>query len=279
VQWRPDLVHILTLHNFIGLGPVQWLRDNGVPHLWTLMDYWPFCGNRNMLKDFVECERCAGVTASCDGDCLSGPAPSAWREIVNGSPVIAMNEHTAGIFRRNGLRADYVVECGIDTEAFRPGERGAEPTLYTSSAWAAHPVKGMHVLRKAINGSAYTVHLLTNVPRERVAEELRKADVYVFSTCYDETFGLCLTEAMASGCACIASDVAGPRAQIEDGVTGLLVPPRDAGALRAAIDRVMGDPELRATLGRNAAAHVAAEHTLDTFGRRLEAVYREVCNG
>ena len=55
---------------------------------------------------------------------------------------------------------------------------------------------------------------MAGLPREKVAEGLKKAHIYVFPSVYEETWGLCLNEAMASGCACIASDVAGARAQI-----------------------------------------------------------------
>jgi trehalose synthase len=64
-----------------------------------------------------------------------------------------------------------------------------------------------------------------------------------------EGFGLTVTEAMWKGRPVIASAVGGIRDQIVDGVNGLLIPPHDLDALAAALERMLGDPELAAHLG------------------------------
>jgi glycosyltransferase involved in cell wall biosynthesis len=79
---------------------------------------------------------------------------------------------------------------------------------------------------------------------------------------------------MSYGRAVVASDVGGLRDLVRDGETGLVVPPRDPAALRAAIDRLLGDPALRARLGAAAREHV---RTLCDWGRITEqtiGVYR-----
>jgi glycosyltransferase involved in cell wall biosynthesis len=64
-----------------------------------------------------------------------------------------------------------------------------------------------------------------------------------------EGYGVAAREAMAWGRPVVASAVGGLMDAVEDGVTGLLVPPGDVAALRAAIERLLGDAELRARLG------------------------------
>jgi glycosyltransferase involved in cell wall biosynthesis len=64
-----------------------------------------------------------------------------------------------------------------------------------------------------------------------------------------EGYGVAVREAMAWGRPVVASAVGGLTDAVEDGVTGLLVPPGDVARLRAAIERLLGDPELRARLG------------------------------
>ncbi|MFL5950866.1 MAG: glycosyltransferase family 4 protein [Gaiellaceae bacterium] len=64
-----------------------------------------------------------------------------------------------------------------------------------------------------------------------------------------EGFGVACLEAMAHGRPVVASAVGGLKDLVVDGETGLLVPPRDAAALRTALDRLLGDPELRLKLG------------------------------
>jgi len=95
--------------------------------------------------------------------------------------------------------------------------------------------------------------------------------IYVLSTHY-EGMPLALVEAMAAGCACIASDVVGVRGVVEDGVTGLLVPEGDAQALAKAIARLLQDPALAARLGAAARERALAEHGLALMRERYEAL-------
>jgi len=67
---------------------------------------------------------------------------------------------------------------------------------------------------------------------------------------YREAQGLTILEAMALSRPVVASNVGGIPEMVEDGVTGLLVPPRDAGALAAAIVRLLRDHPLADTLAR-----------------------------
>ncbi len=67
-----------------------------------------------------------------------------------------------------------------------------------------------------------------------------------------EGYGVAAREAMAHGRPVIATAVGGLLDAVEDGVTGVRVPPRDPVALRAAIERLLGDGKLRSTLGASA---------------------------
>ena len=80
-------------------------------------------------------------------------------------------------------------------------------------------------------------------------------------------------EAMASGRAVVATDVGGMSDLVIDGTTGLLVPPADVGALAAAIDRLLGDPALRARLGAEASRVVLGEYSIARMIERTERLY------
>jgi len=277
-EYMPDVCHIMTIHNFIGLRPALWLQQNKIPHVWSLMDYWPFCGGRMLLTDGDR--SCAAVEGVCDGNCDGHPAPARFREIVNGSPVLALNRHSAAIYERHGIPVYAVTPLGVDTERFQPDyARRNGARVMTTTAWPGWPTKGMHILREALRKVGVGAKLVTGVSRERVRDELQTASIFVFPSTYQETWGLCLTEAMACGCACIASAVAGPKQQIEDGIDGLLVPPRDADALADALQRLLDDDERRERLGKAARAKAEREFTLERMGRTLVETYRSVING
>jgi glycosyltransferase involved in cell wall biosynthesis len=89
-----------------------------------------------------------------------------------------------------------------------------------------------------------------------------------------EGYGVVAREAMARGRPVVASAVGGLLDAVEDGVTGLLVPPGDAKALRAALERLLGDPALRERLG-SAARDVARERfSWDASTEATLLVYR-----
>jgi glycosyltransferase involved in cell wall biosynthesis len=91
-----------------------------------------------------------------------------------------------------------------------------------------------------------------------------------------EGFPLALLEALLARSAVVASDVGSVPEAVRDGETGLLVPAEDAGALAAAIRRLLADAELRRRLGENGRSLVLERFTADRMTRAFEALYREL---
>ena len=104
-------------------------------------------------------------------------------------------------------------------------------------------------------GEVVTLH--GAVPRPQDA--LRRIGLLVLPS-KAEGFGLVLIEAMAAGVPVLATNVAGIRDVVKHGETGLLVP-CDAGALAAALERLVEDPALRAKLAAAGRADVARRFT------------------
>lgn len=101
------------------------------------------------------------------------------------------------------------------------------------------------------------VRLLGAIDASAVKDRLEAAHVFVLAS-WREALSVAYMEAMSMGLPVIATDVGGTRELIEDGVTGLLIAPQDHAALRAALLRLAGDPDLALRLGSAARAHVEA---------------------
>jgi glycosyltransferase involved in cell wall biosynthesis len=89
-----------------------------------------------------------------------------------------------------------------------------------------------------------------------------------------EAQGLSILEAMALSRPVVASDVGGIPEMVEDGVTGLLVEPRDPIGVADAVTRLLDDETLRRRLGRRAAETAAARAAGTEIVARLHALYR-----
>ena len=85
-----------------------------------------------------------------------------------------------------------------------------------------------------------------------------------------------ILEAMAMGKAVIASKTRGQREVIEDGSTGIYVPPGDGAALRRAIEDLLAAPEKAAAIGARARQAVESRMSLDIWADRIASVIGNV---
>lgn len=87
-----------------------------------------------------------------------------------------------------------------------------------------------------------------------------------------EAFGVAVVEAMACGKAVLATRSGGPQDCLEDGVTGLLVPPQDVEALREGLLRLLREPDVRRTLGEGARTAAARFRWSEIAGSYLNLI-------
>jgi len=127
-------------------------------------------------------------------------------------------------------------------------------------------------------GLADRARFVGEVPGADLPAFYHRAHIFVLpANARAEAFGTVLLEAMASGLPCITTEVgSGTSWVVQDGVTGLIVPPQDPEALAEAIRSLLEDSHLRATLGRAARDRVEAEFTQERMVARVQAVYRRV---
>ncbi len=120
--------------------------------------------------------------------------------------------------------------------------------------------------------SASRIHFERGV--SDVSEWLHAFDIFVLPS-LSEAFSNSLLEAMACGCAVVASRTGGnPEIVGADETRGLLFPPGDAGALEQALLRLLTDSALRVRLAAAGAAFVRAQFSLDASVQHMQEIYR-----
>jgi len=111
--------------------------------------------------------------------------------------------------------------------------------------------------------------------RKDIRELLTAADLFVIPS-LKEGLPMVLLEAMALSCPVITTSVGAIPNVITDGKDGLLVPPGDAGALRAAIAALLMDPDLGKSLAENAYQRYLERHSRSAMGEQYLALYESV---
>jgi glycosyltransferase involved in cell wall biosynthesis len=197
--------------------------------------------------------------------------------------VVAGSEALAADARALGARDVRVIPTGVEipAEVVAPEE---PPHVLFAGRLAEE--KGVLELAEAARDLPLVVagagHLASRIPgtlgpvppRELGGYYDRAAVVAVPSR--REGYGLVAREAMAHGRPVVASAVGGLLDAIEDGVTGVLVPPRDVAALRQALEELLADPERRERLGAAARAHAVEHFSRERELDALLGLYREL---
>ena len=213
-----------------------------------------------------------------------------------------------------GVRAEkiHIIHCGVDTEFFSPGNRTRTGGPFSIACVGSFiEVKGHRYLIEACRlmkgqGRRLRCHLIGDgpgrrriarqvaeaglleevvlhgaLPRPRVAQLMAEADVIVQPSVpvrrgSREGIPVSLMEGMASGLPAVASRISGIPELVEDGSTGLLVPPGDAPSLAGALQRLAESPDLRREMGRAGRLRVEEHFDLRKNVARLAGLIEAV---
>ncbi|HEY8193392.1 MAG TPA: glycosyltransferase family 4 protein [Gaiellaceae bacterium] len=214
---------------------------------------------------------------------LARKVPSwARSELRRARAVVCPSAALAAEATRLGARQVEVVPNGVELPAEVGQEADPPEVLY---AGRLSPEKGILELVEAAEGMNLVVagdgplrsrvpQALGFVPRAELAKLYARAAVIACPS-HREGFGVACLEAMAHGRPVVAGGVGGLLDLVVNGETGILVEPGNVPALRAAMERLLDDPELRRRMGE-AGRRRAAEHfswhsvtrkTLDVYAR------------
>jgi len=200
--------------------------------------------------------------------------------------VLCPSEYLAGEAHRLGARAVRVVPAGVDVPddvaepedpphvlyVGRLSEEKGVPELLRATAGLPRVIVGDGPLRDGVPEA------VGFVPPAELGPYYERAAVVVCPS-RREGYGVVAREAMAHGRPVVATRVGGLRDAVEERVTGLLVPPGDATALRGAIERLLGDARLRERLGDAAREKVREELSWAAATEATIDAYRDALGG
>jgi len=285
-RFKPDLVFA-----FFGFpcGPVarRIRRKLGVPYALSLRGSdvpRPELGHHRLLE--------RAITPVLRG---------VWREA---GAIVAVGEglKQAALKIEPGLNIE-VIPNGVDTERFKPGPARTGKEFRLLFVGRLRDFKGAQHVLEALGGAEELAPVRFDIvgdgpyggELERMArakglggrvvfhgwaapEETpafyREADAFILPS-YAEGSPNVVLEAMASGLPVIVSDGPGLRESVRDGVEGFVTPARDAGAIRAALGRLVHDREARRRMGEAGLAR-AREQSWAGVARRHVAIFERV---
>ena len=223
--------------------------------------------------------------------------------------LVAASRWTAAEVRRSTLLGDFpvtVIPYGLDIDEFAPRDRYVTrdvlgvPQDARVVLFAAHSLarrnKGFAVLVEALDGLRNLTNLLlislgdgkppieTQIPHlhlglirnERLLSMVYSAaDVFVIPS-LQEAFGQTALESIACGTPVVGFAVGGILDTVRPGITGLLVPPQDVAALRAAIVELLQDRVGRSQMAANCRRVAVEEYALEVQARRYAELYESV---
>lgn len=135
---------------------------------------------------------------------------------------------------------------------------------------------GRDELAQKVAQAPWKDHVTLLGHRADVPQVLASLDVLVLPSFAHEGIPQIILQAQAMGRAVVATTVGGIPEVVEDGVTGLLVPPRNPGALGQKILLLLQDSGMRERVGRAAREGIERHHTVDAMGERLLRLYQDV---
>ena len=220
-------------------------------------------------------------------------ADRALRPLTTATICVAENERRIGLAARTCDSArTVVIHNAVDVQATPRARPGEGPPLVVSVGRLKYPKDTRTLLEAAARVPGdWHLEVVGDGPerpelepltsdrlrlvgeRDDVPALLATASVFVLSS-RSEGLPISVIEAMAAGLPVIASAVGGVGEQVEDGVTGLLVPAGDVDALADALERLLADPELRRSMGEAGRARAEELFDLPKFRQAHLDLYR-----
>ncbi|NTW29258.1 MAG: glycosyltransferase family 4 protein [Coriobacteriia bacterium] len=309
-KYSPDIVHA---HNWLGRSFVPIRRSSHARYVVTLHDCGRTCAQGRMMycgeslcagPDLRRCLRCV---RHCYG-AAKGPVTLLGNRLMLRSEIAATDLFIpvstavarANRLAENGVRYEVVPNFAEDSQllpSIAADEAEVLPQVpFILQVGDVVADKGVHVLSAAYSRLVSPPPLVLigriepnvrdSLPSGAIALGVQ-SHALVLEAWRRSLFGtipsLCLDacptvtfEAMAASRSVIASDLGGLSDQVDNGVTGILVPPGDSEALRKAMSQLLDEPELAHEMGASARIRFENEYRADVVIGRIVSLYREL---
>jgi glycosyltransferase involved in cell wall biosynthesis len=312
---RPDVAHLHNFHHQLSPSIVDVLRREGIPAVHTLHDYKVICPNYLLYTEGAPCERCRGgrFYHAVLHRCVRGSRAAslvAFAEMTWHRRARTLERGIARFVSPSRFLRDKLVSFGFDERRIRVVPNGLDATTFARAerpgagflyAGRLSREKGVHTLLRAV-GSVPGVRLTVcgtgpaeeelralaqreapgrvqfagHLEADDLLARLRGSRALVLPSEWYENAPMAVLESLASGVPVVATDLGGTAEMVRDGVSGLLTPAGDAGALAERLDRLERSPDLAAKLGRAGRSIVESEYSLDAQVSAMLSIFREV---
>ncbi|MDP8974908.1 MAG: glycosyltransferase [Actinomycetota bacterium] len=309
---RPDLVHFHSVQT-LGGRLLDAAAEAGCRIVVTMHDFWWSCARQFFVtRQFTPCPlvvSCGRCPCEVDARWLEARRVELCRHLDRADKVLAVSRSAAAVISANGVdpRRIGVDENGVPAPAAgfaeRSGAEGGSATEHLRLTYTGGHLrlKGVHVLLDAIRtlGDLHGWRLaaygagpfveqsqlgptIAGLPVDVLppfhpadAEAVFAAtDVLVVPSVMRETYSLVTREALTRGIPVVCTDSLGPEEVVVHGENGLVVPTADAGALAAALTRLVTQPGLLERL-RSGCREVRVR-SMEEQVAGLDRLYREL---
>lgn len=279
---QPDLIHAHTRVTQVLAWALSTLT--GVPYVTTCHGLYRFRIGRRFFR--------------CWGDRVMAVSGPSMDRLIN---QYRLSPPHKVVLIRNGVEVNHFSKpVPEEARRFFKEKVGLKGSPIVGAIARLSPVKGLDALLKALPGLlpsfprlqvllvgegparpdlirlAYSLgieeHVVITHPVEDTRVPLSAMDLFVAPS-LREGFGLALVEAMTAGVPVVATNAGGPAEIIEDGVSGLLIPPGDPAPLGKAVASLLSDPAKRRTIAAAGRERAKKEFDMDRVVRQVEEVY------
>ncbi|HEX4329632.1 MAG TPA: glycosyltransferase [Burkholderiales bacterium] len=306
-RFRPDVIHAHNTFPLISPSLYYSAAAHRVPVVQTLHNFRLFCAQAMFMREGTVCEDCLGTLP------WRGVLRRCYRGSAAQSAVLVtmLGAHRMlGSYRRRVTRyialnrfcRDKFIEAGLPAERILvkpnfvdlPAPDAAQPRAGALFVGRLSPEKGIGVMADAagllpnagieVIGDGPEVGRLHDLPGVRLLGRLAPADIYarmrgaaclVLPSIWYENFPRVLVEAFACGLPVIASRLGAMAELVEEGVTGLLFEPGNAGDFADQLAWAQAHPERMRRMGDAARAVYERNYTSQVNFLQLSAIYRE----